>query len=1021
MKTSVNLCLTFLSLFFIQLSYGQVKTISGTVLDHQNVPLPGVNITVKEGNQGTTSDFDGNYTIAAEIGQTLVFSSVGFQDQEVRVTENLDQLDLQMKEGTLLDEVIVIGYGTEKKENLTGAVGAVSGEEMNRRPVVNAATMLSGQVPGLQVNQGTGQPGADSPSIRIRGQGTFSGAGNDPLVLIDGVEGSLSLLNPNDIESVSVLKDAASASIYGSKAANGVILVTTKEGKEGTFSIDYSGTFSQYSPTKMLNLVTNSAEYMRLFNEAKENSGIASSTTTYTDEMIALYENASDRIAYPNFDWLDYMFENAFVQRHDLAVSGGANGTTYRLSLGYVDQPGTMQGFNFEKFNMRANLKSEVKEWATIGFNAGFEKGNTKQPRQGQQDAFLSTLSQPPTYAPFLPDGRPTDKAYNFEANNKNMAVINAHDVALTKRDFNISAQLWSDLTLFEGMQWYTKFAVRYAHNYDKDWRPANVEQFNFHTGEFSRFLDVGPVGLTVNDGHTLYSNLYSYLKYDFPVFPEDHNVAIQVGYSQEENEYKYLSGGRQTFVSNELHELDAGSSAIQTNSGTSNAWAIQSFFGRLNYSFQEKYLLEVNLRTDGSSRFASGNRWGWFPSFSAGWRFSQEEFVQNSSGLHWISEGKIRGSYGILGNQNIGIYPYQSVLSFTGDYSFDNNLLPGVAQTALSNNSIRWEKTAVTDIGLDLGLFRNTLTITYDWYRKQTSDILRGAQLTTIVGLSAPTINDGEMVNTGHEINVQYRNTLGSGALEGLQYNAGVYFDIFKNKLTKFGAREISGNTIKQNGKPYDSYYVLVMDGIFQTQDEIDSSPKQFSDNTQPGDIKFKDMNGDGVVDEEDRVIVPGRFPKFNYAFNANLSFKGFDLAVLFQGTEGQKYFVNGWGFDHFRQGTPPTKDFAKNRWTGPGTSNTEPRVTFDFSGNSQNRRASTYYLKDASYLRLKNLTFGYTFPREMISRIGLTNARVFVSGDNLVTWTPYKGLDPERAGDGLFAQYPQNKILSVGVNIGL
>lgn len=424
-------------------------------------------------------------------------------------------------------------------------------------------------------------------------------------------------------------------------------------------------------------------------------------------------------------------------------------------------------------------------------------------------------------------------------------------------------------------------------------------------------------------------------------------------------------------------------------------------------------------MRYYGSSRIASSGRWGWFPSFSIGWNFSRESFIEHAN-ISWLTSGKIRGSYGLLGNQNIGNYPYQALLDFTGDYPFDNNkLYPGVAQTALANQDIKWEKTAVTDIGVDLQLFNNTLSITYDWYKKHTSDILRGAQVSTMVGLSAPTINSGEMENTGHEINVQYRNTIHTGDLEGLQYGAGVYFDIFKNKLTSFGSREIDGTVIRQNRLAYNSYYLLEMDGIFQSQEDIDNSPKQFDDDTQPGDIKFRDLNGDGVIDENDRAIQSGRFPKFEYSFNGNLNWKGIDLSVMFQGVEGRKVYADGWGIDHFRQGTPPTKDFIENRWTEEGSSNSYPRLTFDFDGNSQNRRANTYYLHDASYLRVKNLTIGYTFPSDIISKMGLDRARLFVSGDNLVTWTSYKGLDPERAGDGIFATYPQNKIYSVGVNL--
>lgn len=362
--------------------------ISGTVTDITDTPHPGVNVQVKGSDTGISTDFDGNYEIEAPEDATLIFSSLGFEDQEVEVNGR-ETMDIALySSSSELDEVVVVGYGTEKKINLTGSVSSIKGDDMTKRPVTNPTTMLEGQVPGLRVVQGSGQPGAEDAQIQIRGQGTYSDAGSNPLVLIDGVEGDLNSLNPDDIEDISVLKDAASASIYGSKAANGVILVTTKNGKEGEFSIEYTGTFSRHSPTKMLDLVTNSADYMRLFNEAKENSGVASSSNTYSDEMIDMYENATDREQFPNFDWLDYMFEPVFVQQHNLALSGGNKKTTYRVTLGYVDQPGVMKGFDYQKLNMRSNLQSEIKDWATIGVNLGLKKGDTKQPRQGQQDAF---------------------------------------------------------------------------------------------------------------------------------------------------------------------------------------------------------------------------------------------------------------------------------------------------------------------------------------------------------------------------------------------------------------------------------------------------------------------------------------------------------------------------------------------------------------------------------------------------------------------------------------------------------
>lgn len=1020
--------LLFAMLWTISLGmFAQNITVSGNVKDDAGLEVIGATIVV-EGNAtvGTTTDVDGNYVLNnVPSNGNLVFSYVGMKTQTVAV-DGRSRIDVTMASDTeLLDEVVVVGYGTQKKVNLTGAVSAVTGDEMVKRPVTNPATMLQGQMPGVRIVQGLGQPGNESVQIRVRGQGTYSSAGSDPLVLIDGVPGSLSTLNANDIESVSVLKDAASASIYGARAANGVVLVTTKSGKDGGFKVNYNVNFGVHNPTKMLKIVTNSADYMELTNEAKANSGI--STGLYTQDMINSYRNATDRIKYPNFDWLGYMFNPAFVQNHSLSLNGGNKGTTYNITLGYVDQPGTMKGFSFNKYNFRTNIKSDLKEWITVGVNIGMEKGDQKNPRQNHDDAFLSTLSQAPTYMPFLSDGRYVNSAYDFESHNKNMVAIVENDVMRTTTNYDVSSQLWADIKLAKGVSWYSKMAVNLGDVSYKDWRPI-VNLYNYHTGDFARTLDVGGEGLIANNSREYYTNFFTYLKYDFD-FNETHNFGLQAGYNQEYNNYQFLRGYRQKYVTNNLHELNAGTAAIQNAWGNTTEWALNSFFGRLNYNYMEKYLFEANVRYDGTSRIAKESRWGFFPSFSAGWRITEENFVRNTN-IHWLTNAKIRVSYGLLGNQNIFLnndtpfrhqypYPYQDLLNFTGDYAFDNSVLsPGVAQSALANSLLKWESTSVADAGLDLQLF-GKLNITYDWYRKHTFDILRQAQVTGALGLSAPFVNSGDMLNTGHELTVQYNDRINQGALSGLQYGGGFFVDVFRNKLIKFGAREIDGYVIRENNLPYNSYYMLDAIGIFQTQEEVDNSPTQFSGNFGPGDIKYRDVNGDNVIDNNDRVTVPGRFPKFEYSFNGNASWKGFDLSFLFQGVEGRRIYTDGWGLEPFIQGAAPTLDFVNNRWTGSGTSNFYPKIYYGWDGTNPNRRASTWYLQDASFLRLKNLTVGYVIPANITSKVSIDRIRLYFSGDNLLTFTQYKGLDPERAGDGRFVQYPQNKIVSFGVNV--
>ncbi|TKG97052.1 SusC/RagA family TonB-linked outer membrane protein [Puteibacter caeruleilacunae] len=991
------------------------QSVSGVVTERLGDPLPGVSVVVKGTTIGVTTDIDGKYVLDLPANtNVIVFSFVGMKTQEVSV-DGQAVINLIMEEDAIgLEEVVAVGYGVQKKVNLTGSVATVSADEINKRPITNPVSALQGTVAGLRIVQNSGEPGAEGTSIRIRGQGTFSSAGSNPLILVDGVPGSLSDLSPNDIESVSVLKDAASASIYGSRAANGVILVTTKQGKEGQLNVDYTGSYSIHTPTKMLDLITNSAEYMELWNEAKENTGISSGL--YTQEQINTYRNATDRTKYPNTDWIDILFDPAPTHTHNLSFNGGVKNTKYYVSLGYVNQEGVMNGFDYEKFNARFNLTSQINDKVKIGANIGLKKGDKSAPRQGATDTFLSTLSQAPTYGPRLPDGsgRYTYKAYDFESNNKNTIAIAESGALKTTIDYSVSAQGWTDIQLAKGLNWYTKAAMDLWFSKAKDFRPE-VDLYNFHTGDRMTNLDVGGRGLTVTDQQTVYYNLFSYLKYTTS-FAEDHQVSFQAGYSQEEEKYEYLQGYRKEFAKNNLKELNAGSAAVQNAYGSANEWALMSFFGRLNYDYKGKYLAEANLRYDGSSRIHPDSRWGAFPSFSAGWRISEESFIKNAN-WGWLTDLKIRASYGELGNQKIGNYPYQELISLTSSYPYNNsNLSSGAAQTKLSNDKLKWESTSITDIGFDLVLF-DGLTANFDYYKKETSDILRSSQVTGFVGLSAPTVNDGKIQNTGIELKLQYQDELQSGFLHGLKYSVWGTLDKYKNKLVKFGEREIGGSTIKEEGRPWDSFYMLEWDGIFQTEEEVASSAKQYNDDTRPGDIKYVDQNNDGKIDNDDKVVIDGQFPKFEYSFNFNAEWRGIDFSMFFQGVQGRKILVKDWGTIPFIQGAPPTKDW-RNRWTEENPSTTMPRIYWGWNGGGKITRTSTYFLQDASYLRLKNLQVGYTLPKRLISKVGLKKLRIFFSGDNLLTFTDYPGLDPERGGSGRFVNYPQNKIYSFGLN---
>ncbi len=1001
--------------------------VSGVVTDEAGEPLIGVSVLVKGTTLGNITDLNGRFSLDVPEGSILEISYIGYKTQSIKAQR--EPMNIVLKEDAQkLDEVVVVGFGTQKKVNLTGSVSAVTGDDISKRPVANAAILLQGQIPGLRVNQGLGQPGGEGTSFRIRGQGTFSSAGSDPLILINGVPGSMTNLDPSVIESVSVLKDAASAAIYGARAANGVILVTTKQGAVGDkVHISYHGNVGLHTPTKLYDRVTNSVEYMELANLAWKNSGTGKQ---YTQDQINLYRNNVGDPQYPNFDWQDYMFRTAVVQTHNLSMAGSTEKTTYNVALNFVDQPGTMRGFKYRKYNATIDLTARITNFIKVGTYANLMYGETEQPRQGQNDAFLSTLSQAPTYMPWLPDDgtgirRWTSSAYSFESHNKNMPAIIGDNAMKRDNNFDINAQLWLEINLAKGLTWYTKGAARLQSNKSKDWRGSTTYTYDYHTGERSSELDKGGLGLSVGDGRRFYTNLYSYLKYDLSLVDNAHNFSLMVGYNQESEKYETLNAYRKDFAF-DLPVLNAGGTADWSNSGGEEEWAIKSLFGRFNYDFKERYLFEANMRYDGTSRISDENRWGVFPSFSVAWRATEEEFIKNLN-LNWLNNFKLRGSWGQLGNQNIGLYPYQAMISGVDDYPFtktSDGVIIGYQQTAYANRNIKWETTTITDIGFDLQVF-DGLSVTFDWYKKTTDDILRSSQVSSLLGLSAPTVNNGSVENKGIEVALNYANMVKGGTFRGFRYNAGVYFDRSRNKLTEFGAEEIGSYSIKREGLPYDEYYMLECIGVFADQAEINASPKQFNDNTQPGDLKYKDISGpdgkpDGVIDNYDRRTFSGRFPGFEYGINASATWKGFDLSLIGQGVADKKYYTTDWGVQPFMQGSSPNKDYIKHMWTEENPYGAKhPKLYWQDMGGGKNTRPNSYYLKDASFFRLKNVTLGYTLPRVWTEKANISKVRIYFSGDNLLTLTPYKGLDPERNGDGRDAIYPQNRIYSFGLNV--
>jgi TonB-linked SusC/RagA family outer membrane protein len=1000
-----------------------IVPVKGKVVDNTGLPMPGVNITLKGTTTGTTTLADGTFSLNVPDGAgTLVFSFVGYAKQEIAIDGKTVVNVTLLEDKQALTEVVVTGYSTQSKHTLTSAIVSVKGEELTKRVATDATSLLQGQLPGVSVIQNSGEPGNENVQLRIRGIGTFSDAGNNPLVIVDGLPGNLAIINPNDIESATVLKDAAAAAIYGSRGANGVLVIKTKKGKAGGFALTYNYNVGFASATRLPKLITNSATYMELLNEAMINSGNAK---VYEDSQIELYRNATDRVKYPNHDWLKDMFKTATVQNHYLNLSGGSEKTTYSLGLGYTNQPGSMQGFDYKKYTVDLGLSSKVHERITLGTNIQVRYGDRYYPYVNSTDLYISTLSQSPLYPARTADGLWINKAYDKELGNKNPVLTST--IRTHNPNYYGQGNISLDVDILDGLKWENRAGMSFQLDKSRTFRPV-VPIYFYNDLSFARNGDVGDPGMYVNQNEATHSTIYSQLNYH-KIFGR-HDITVLGGAQQEVDNSDFVNAFRKGYPTNLLEELNAGSADGQTNSGTSAQWVIRSYYGSANYAFDDKYLLGASLRYDGTSRLPKNSRWGLYQSVSAGWRISKENFLKD---VTWINDLKIRGSWGRLGNQNINVsidgisspYPYQSYNN-QGAYAFAGNIATGFTPGGLVDPNLTWETTRMTNIGIDLTAIDNKLTFNAEWFNKYTYDILRRSQVPQALGVAAPIVNNGAVSNKGFEFSLRWQERPSSK----FSYYAQANLQLYRNKLVSFGADEIGGpdgQTIMRNGYPINSFFLQTMEGIFQNQAEIDGAPDQSSLGgvPTPGDIRYKDVNGDGVVNANDRSIVEGQYPKFEYSYTMGATWGNFDASLQLYGSYGNKLYLYKWGVDPFAQGAMPTTDWL-NRWTPQNPSATMPKIYMGFYGYPKiTNQQSTYHLYSASFMRIKNLQVGYTFPAGTIK--GVKAVRVFSSVDNLLLFTPLKqGTDPERqdinnkpdAWYG-FANYPQNRTITFGASV--
>ena len=985
------------------------NNVSGTVTDQQGNPLVGVTI-MKDGTQvGSVSDMDGHFSIEAKSGDKLNISYIGYKTQQI-VLRGQQSLNITMSEDAgLLEELVVVGYGTQKKVNLTGSVSSVSADDLANKPVMSTAQALAGLAPGLSVLQNSGRPGAGA-TVKIRGTGTFSSAGNDPLVLIDGLSGNIDDVDPNDIQSISFLKDAASASIYGNRAANGVILIETKKGAEGKISISYNNNFGWQSATELPDFLP-SWEYATYYNMAMRNMG---RQEAYSAEQIEKFRNGSDPDNYPNVNHLKWLLESGsgFQHQHNISIQGGSASTKYNLSVGYRHQDGLTAETSNERVTALLSLSSQLHKRLTMNVNMNSYWNNYKAPNGEPQsiDGMIGyAVREAPIYA-----GEKSDGSFGYQDNYSPEAWLASESfINNISKNLSASGQLIWDTPL-TGLKLTGKAGVTFYNSYDKSFRAKTY---------FSDDKTVGPATLSMGSADNTYTTLEGLITYEKNIV--GHDFKILAGSSVENASNKYLSGGRNTFPNNNLYELAAGSSATASNNSSTSEWALMSFFGRINYSYKDRYLLEGNLRYDGSSRFADGHRWGLFPSVSAGWRIAEESFWKNSSLSKTVDNLKLRLSYGVLGNQNIGVYPYQQTYSLGHDAPLGNpaSLQSGVYMATYNNPDITWEKTAITDIGLDFALWKSTLTGTIDYFYKYTSDILAPVEVTSLIGRSVGQSNVGAVSNKGIELTLTYNGRIG----KDFRFSISPNFTWVKNaveKLSNGATEEINNNRIV--GEPLGIIYGYETEGLFVDQNEIDNAPEQLvgKSNLKPGYVRYKDLNGDGHVDaNNDRKVLGSTTPKYYYGMTVTANYKGFDFSMLMQGLGGHKRLIGSYMAYAFYNGGQIQRWQADNCWTeeNPNKWAEYPRIE-TLNMNNTNLQVSDYWVRNASFLRMKNLQVGYTLPKNVVNRIGIESLRVFISGQNLLTFNSfYKGWDPENeigTGDSP-SYYPINRIYSFGLNV--
>lgn len=999
-----NQFLLMMFMFFAPL-YGiaQVSNIAGYVNSAGNAPLPRVSVVVKGTNRGTTTNNDGYFQLEnIALNSVLEISSAGYLTKEVVASSSPMQIILE-NDTKALEQVVVIGYGTRRREDLVGSVSQVTASQIEDRPVVQLSNALAGQMTGINAVQLSGKPGANSSNISIRGVGSF-GASSAALVLVDGIPGSLDNVDPNDVETISVLKDASTAAIYGSRAANGVILVTTKSGSKQKTQILYNGYVGFQKPTKFPQFA-DSWDYAAMYNEA-------AGTTTYTADDIEKFKDGSDPDGHPNTKFLDSILsKNGLQTSHNVTVSGGAERIKYNVSLGYLFQDGLVVKNNYNRANLRVNLTADLTKKISLTARLFGMRNEDKEPNApatfgNEATGVLYVIGQSVRY-PAVNAGRLSNGYFGTGVVQKGTPISFLESESFMKNRFNtLNTNLRLDYKIINDL----KLSFISAYNFNNGRRTDFLATQRINA---SIFLE--PNELTLTNNNTDYYTLQGLADYSKKI--GDHTIGALLGYSFEKNRFENTSVYRNRLPGNELIQINVGSPDGQQATGGASEWAMESYFGRVNYSFKSKYLVEGVLRRDGSSRFPVTRKYAYFPAAAIGYRLGEEPFIKEN--LPWIDELKFKASYGILGNQNIANFQYLKVYN-TGvnfSYPFSSTISPGVAFTTITDSTLHWESTRTTDFGVELAVLKNFITFSATYFNRYTYEILAspGGSVSNVLGFSLSKQNSGKLSNRGWEFALGHNNHIGA-----FGYFLNANLTILKNEVLDLGVGNVNqpnglvgnGNTLFI-GYPMQIYYGYKADGIFNTTEEIAAYPTQTAINpgVKPGDIRYADISGpdgkpDGKVDATyDRMVLGSNIPKYTYGTTIGANYKGFDFSILLQGVSGNRVFMNNYaGLAFFNFGSIQ-KWQMDERWT-PQNLNANagyPRLELVTNSGTPNTLMSSFWMLNGSYLRGKNVQVGYSLPKNITERMHINGLRFFASGDNLFTISKYRpGWDPENSVDG-------------------